>query len=152
MKRIIIYIVLFAAALTVPTNGMDIGELKPVAVIALDVVDNQVRISTDTGDAGYGESFGSALEDLEQTTAGVVFLDTADYLLIGEGAEDLAEDAKEYLKRRVRVCGYTEGVPLRDAAEYLDVHRPETELEMWESGQSLECLSMENERMKLVKK
>lgn len=147
MKRILIYIAALAAALLVPIEGTDVGELQPVGVIQLYKEEDTVVIVTDTGDSGRGKTVEAAFENLEETTAGIIFLDTADYLLLSEGATVEAMELEGYLKPSVRVCMAEKEIDPAQAAEYLAVHRPAVRLK--ERGALLNAgkLTMENDRL-----
>ena len=85
-----------------------------------------------------------AIRDMEKTAAGIVFLDTADYLLVTESAMEEVESIKEHLKPSVRVCIQHVEMNLKDAAAYLSVHRPEHQLRSCQDPQSLQILTEES--------
>ena len=147
MKRIIIYIALLAAALAFPGERTDVGKLKPVGLVQLYKEDDMIVIVTDTGDSGVGKTAQSAFENLEATTSGIIFLDTADYLLLSVSAIDEAEGLEMYLKPSVRVCFAQKDVDPMAAAEYLEVHRPAVQLRDRESLANAETLLQENGRL-----
>lgn len=147
MKRIIIYAVILAASLMAPIKGTDVGELKPVEAVQLYKMGQTVVIATDTGDSGRGTTVEAAFENLEETTSGNIFLDTADYLLLSAGAMKEAEELRGYLKKSTRVCIAEMNIDTAEAAEYLKVHRPETVLRDLKNLQIAEVLTMDNGRL-----
>ena len=149
MKRILIYILALAAALAVPLQGIDVGKLQPVGVVKLYKEDEHTVIVTDTGDSGAGDQVAAAFRDLEQTTAGIVFLDTADYLLLSPDAADSLQELSVYLKPNVRVCLAEREIDPVQAAEYLNIHRPTVKLRDCGSTENLPELVQENGRLKL---
>ena len=144
MKKILLYILLLGAALIIPVEGTDVGKLLPVELVQLDKMGDTVVISTDAGATGTGETVKAAIRDMGRTTAGIVFLDTADYLLVTESAMEEVEDIRKHLKRSVRICKQNAELNLEDAAAYLSVHKPECQLRSYQGTQTLQMLTEEN--------
>lgn len=144
MKKILLYILLLGAALILPLEGTDVGKLLPVELVQLDKVGDTVVVSTDVGAAGVGDTVEAAIHDMGRTTAGIVFLDTADYLLVTESAMEEVEDIGKHLKRSVRICKQNAELNLKDAAAYLSVHKPECKLRSYQGAQTLQMLTEEN--------
>ena len=144
MKKLLLYMLLLGAALVLPLEGTDVGKLLPVELVQLDKIGEMVVISTDVGATGTGETVEAAIHDMGRTTAGIVFLDTADYLLVKESAMPEVESIKEHLKPSVRVCIQHVEMNLKDAAAYLSVHKPECQLRSNQGGQKLQMLTEEN--------
>lgn len=147
MKRIGIYIALLAAAMLFPVKGMDVGKLKPVGLIQLYKEGETVFLVTDTGDSGRGETVDSAFKNLEETTAGVIFLDTADYLLLSRTAVKEVGKIVEYLKPSIRVCLADKGIDPTQAAAYLAVHKPALKLKHYGKQENLQVLVETNDRL-----
>ena len=151
MKRIVIYIATLGLLTLAPVQDADIGNLRPVEVVMVCQQDDTVALSTDTGDVGQGTDVPAALEELKATTPGTIYLDTAKYLLVAEGAETAAQQLKSVLKRSCRVCMADREVNLETAAKYLSVHGDLPRLKEWEMGEELPCLRVEEKRLLLVK-
>ncbi len=149
MKRIIIYIAVLLAVIQLPVGGMDVGKLKPVGLIQIYKEGETVFVVTDTGDAGEGKTVDAAFENLEETTAGVIFLDTADYLLIGRTAIYDAEGLARYLKPTIDVCIAGKEIDPVQAAEHLAVHHPRVELKDKNAIQRAQTLVAQNGRLVL---
>ena len=149
MKRIVVYILSLAAAMMVPLEGTDVGKLQPVELVQIYKEGDLVVIVTDTGDSGQGHGVEAAFEDLEETTAGIIFLDTADYLLVSESAIGEVPALQNYLKSDVRVCKAEKGIDLVQAAEFLKVHPPRVKLKEPDSVRNAQTLTQENDRVKL---
>lgn len=147
MRRILIYTLLLGAALAVPVRGTDVGKLQPVGLVQLKKEGELITIVTDTGDVGTGSTVEAAFENLEETTAGVIFLDTADYLLVNASAIDEVKKLGTYLKPSVRVCIAEGEIDLMLAAEYLTVHPPAVKLKDCESVFNAGVLSQEAGRL-----
>lgn len=150
MKRILIYIAVIVALYFAPVKGADIGNLHPVEVVLVYKEADQVVIATDTEDVGKGTDGLSALENLKATTPGTVYLDTAEYLLIGEDAQDVAEQLRGCLKKSVKVCMADKSVKLTDCTKYLSVHGRLPRLKDWETGDNLPYLQVFDERFLLT--
>ena len=144
MKKILLYILLLAAAVAIPQQGTDVGKLLPVEVVRLDKVGEQVRISTDVGAGGVGATVKDAIENMKATTAGEIFLDTADFLLVTERGREELTAVKEQLKSSVRVCAINGELDLEDAASYLAVHKPSLQLRQCATEKTLPILTEEN--------
>lgn len=152
MKKIAIYITLLAAALLIPVNGTDVGKLVPVEVLQLYKDGDTVIISADLGETGSGTTVEAAIENMKDTTAGIIFLDTADFLLVDETAGDEVSAMKVHLKPSVRVCRTAGTLDLKEAAAYLAVHKPQQKLKDYEYASATQILTKENERMLLKEK
>lgn len=119
--RTVLYIIVLAAMLFAPVDRLDVAKLEPVEAVAIYLEDGQVVLQTDGESIGIGNTAQEALADLKENTLAVVYLDTADYLLIGEGAEGAAQDLQQYLRESVQIGKYNGG-KVKEEAEYLDIH------------------------------
>lgn len=137
--RKLIYAALLVAALASPVQRTDVGKLRPVEVISVAQTAEGYTIRTDTGDLGKGVTLLDAYYDLKATAAGVIYLDTAEYLL-QETQIDQMDVLRELLKPNVRVCAAEPGLPLEGSGRYLDIHQPQTHLKDSAAYQKLEIL------------
>lgn len=135
-----------------PVEGRDVGKLQPVEVVKVYIDRRQVVLETDTGDLGAGKTVGEALQNLEDTTVGYVYLDTAQYLLVDPGAEDMVGELSPYLKRGTKICTAAASIDPADAAAYLSSHEPTVRLGDWESSKKTEKLVQIGNRLLLKKK
>lgn len=119
--RAALYVIILALMLFAPVNRLDIAKLQPVEAVAVYMESGEVVLRTDLGSTGRGPDAGQALQNLKDTTAAVVYLDTADYLLIAPGAEDAARQLMKNLKKTVQTGVYNGG-DVQQEARYLDVH------------------------------
>ncbi len=147
----LLYLLVLGAVFLVPTERSDVGKLQPIEVVCVSAEGDSVIIETDTGDLGKGQSVDEALADLKRTTAGIVYLDTAEYLLVRDGAQDLIADLGKYLHKKVRLCMVEGDGELADAAAFLDVHNPEQTMRDY-SGELGEKLVEKDGRFHLEKK
>jgi hypothetical protein len=65
---------------------------------------------------------------MKRNASGAVFLETAEFLLLSDGARSLVLEMSEILRPGCAVCVVTEKPNLREAAKYLSAHRPEITL------------------------
>ncbi len=149
MKRILIYIAALALLTLVPVKEADIGSLHPLEVVLIYREGDEVVMKTDTGDWGKGTDGLSALKNLKDTTPGTIYLDTAEYLLIGEGAEETVDELRSVLKKSVRVCKADKEVDPQEATDFLSVHGTLPQLKTWKTGGDLPKLTVVAERLKM---
>ena len=152
MKRHIAYGVILVALLFAPVETMNISQLHPVQAVSVSCQWGKVVIETDTEDKGIGDTTALALENLKDTTGGIIYLDTAEYLLIGENAEDVAEDLRGVLKGNTKVCKANGVQDLPKAVEYLRIHKDLPRLKAWKRGDVLPVLSAYEKRFIFLKK
>lgn len=132
--RILLYIVILSLLLFAPVQRLDVAKLKPVQTVALSVVDGTVVIETDTKNAGQGEDLPAAIDDLEENTPGVIYLDTAQYLLLTEAAQDYARELQAYLRSSVKVSLWDGKGSVENAAKFLNVRSKLPTLQRWILG------------------
>lgn len=149
--RWIIYAAALALAFLIPVERTDVGKLCPVEVVTLAKSGEGYEIGTDLGVWGYGPTISDAVTDLKQTASGIVYLDTAKYLLSGPVPGTVKEELCGYLKTDVRVVQW-DGYQLPEtAAWFLDTHVPNVTLKSWKTGQEPEILCLEGDRLRLEK-
>jgi len=119
--RILLYVVILAAMFFAPVDRLDIAKLEPVEAVAVYMEDGLITLQTDGEDIGRGTTAQEALADLKENALAVIYLDTADYLLIGEGAEGAAQDLRQHLRKSVQTGKYNGG-NVKEEAKFLDVH------------------------------
>ena len=147
MKKIIWYCLLLGAAFLVPVQGTDVGKLLPVELIQIYKEADTVVIATDAGPTGSGTTVDEAVADMKATASGIVFLDTADHLLVKDLTEEEIDALEKYLKPSVRVCAQIGQIDPEEASAFLRVHKPKRQLKDWEEGNRAQVLTVENGRM-----
>ena len=150
MKRVI-YGILIAGAMAIPTRPLELGKLKPVEVVRIDKRGEQILIETDLGDSGSGKTVAEAILDLKERTPGTVYLDTAEYALIPKDETILTQIAP-YLQEKVRICHWEGEMEIERVAEYLDVHRPNVKLKDYQTGSLLQTLEWKKDSFYLCEK
>ena len=81
--RKILYINIIVAVFFAPVDRLDIAKLLPVEAVAVYRENDTVVLKTDTDNTGRGKTVWEALKNLKENAVSVIYLDTADYLLIG---------------------------------------------------------------------
>ena len=153
MKKIGYYILVLAAVwVTASADRTEIGDLIPVEIVEVRKEESIIKVTTDTGNVGLGESVKEAFEDLKATTAGVVYLDTADFVLLEESAVGLIPELCGYVKQRAAVCLIEGEVNLKEAAGYLTVHNPKNRINSLDNSEKMEILKEIEGRMCLYEK
>ena len=152
MKTLLCYALILGSALAMPVKKADVALLRPVEVIYIGGESDAVILKTDTDDVGIGTDVASALEDMKQTSPAVIYLDTAEYLIIGPGATEEAAALKGTLKASVQLCR-TDGNPdLKQVAQYLPAHGKMPCFSQWDEGEKLPLLHLEDDRIKISEK
>ena len=141
MKRLALYALILTLVWIVPVERTDVAKLSPIEVIAVYQTADGVQLQTDTGDFGSGADAMAALEHMRQTSSAVIYLDTAEFLLIGQGAETASEELRKELKDSVKLCGIKERIQLTNVAAYLELHGSLPVLERWSEENPLPLLT-----------
>lgn len=128
--RMVLYVVIIASLCLIPLERLNVADLEPVQVVAVYREAGQVILETDTGDLGKGTDVQQALADMKAHTHTVIYLDTAEYLLVEAGAEEQARILSAKLKGGVRVAPYNGG-DLQQEAKYADLHNDLPKLRKW---------------------
>ena len=152
MKTLILYALILAGALLAPVEKADVAKLRPVEVLYIRKDGDAVILKTDTDDVGIGTDVTAALEDMKQTSPAIIYLDTAEYLLIGPGAQEDARALEETLKRDVELCLAEQEPDLELAADYLPAHGKLPRFSDWDLGEELPVLTVQNDRIKISEK
>lgn len=149
MKRVGIYIVILAALLLAPVQRADVGKLRPIEVAFVYRSGEQIVLETDMGDRGVGTTGSEALQNLKDTTPGIIYLDTAEYLLMTADAQEAVEQLRPILKESVQICTAEPGVDLALVAQFLPAHGKLPQLKQWQTGTVLPHLTSLDKRLKL---
>ena len=72
-----------------------------------------------------------ALENLKQNSAGIIYLDTAEFLTVTENAKEYIGSMKALLKEKVRVCQWNGEGELSTVGKYMKAHKIGVRLQQW---------------------
>lgn len=124
MRRWMILVAALLLYWLLPSASTELGQLRPAGVLYLTMEEKNIRLETDMGDFGVGETLDGALADLRQCASGVVFLDTAEYLVLNKSAVFLLPQLQQLLRPSVRICLAEGELDLEAAYAYLSNHIP----------------------------
>lgn len=130
MRRLL-YAVLLVPLFFVPLNRVNVADLLPVAAVAVYMDGEQVVLETDSAHFGKGKTVEAALAALRKDTPAVIYLDTAEYLLVAPEAVAQVEGLRPYLKSTVKVCVCRAAGRVQDAMKYLEIHGELPKLKDW---------------------
>ena len=137
MKRILLYLGILAAVCWAGKPGTDIGMLIPVETVFIQKLENEIVIETDSGDRGTGATMKQAAEDLKEKADGVIYLDTADYLILNREAEALLYQLQSNQKQEVALCETEGRIDVEEITPFLRAHKPQLRLSDWRAGMTL---------------
>ena len=142
MKRAIIYCLILGSLWFAPVKEAEIAKLEPVQAVWVYRDNGEVVMETDTEDVGSGATVEEALSDMKQNSVGIIYLDTAEFLLIAEGMQQQIPAMAQYLKESVKVCAWDGQGSVTDAAKYMDAHKIGSKLGNWSPAVKLPNLTL----------
>lgn len=151
MKKWIVMLLALLAFTILPSSGTELGELRPVSLLVIRTQGNNIQLLTDTLDLGTGETLDAALQNLEDTTPGNLFLDTVENLILTKEAKFLIPQLKQLLRPGVTVCAAKSELNPETAPEYLNSHTPRYRLSDVDESTPLQMLNYSEERYFLEK-
>ena len=121
--RKVLYVALLVPLFFVPLHRVNIADLLPVEAVAIYMDGDRVVLETDTQHKGFGETAEQALASLKENTPAVVYLDTAEYLMVAPDAEAQVEGLRSHLKSTVKVCICQAAGRVKNMVEYLEIRK-----------------------------
>ena len=131
MKRILLYVLVLAAVCIVPVERLNVGDLEPIQAVAVSMENGKILLETDTDDRGTGSTVHEALDDMKRKSLGIIYLDTAQFLLVTQETRDMIGMIKPHLKDSVRVCLWGREGTVQEAAKYMQSHKTGVRLDRW---------------------
>lgn len=141
------YVGLILGMLLIPVERNDVGKLRPVEAISIYKDVDKITIETDTEDMGTGNTVEEALKNLVDTTAGIIYIDTAEYLLVEVEEVSIIEQMSPYVKHSVKVCAMEGRIEPEEAVVYLQSHPINTTLKTAERGKDIPVLAKESGKL-----
>lgn len=126
MKRAYLWAVIAAGLLLageLPMETHDAAELLPAELAIFWTEDGRVCARCDNGTEGSGEDLDAALDDLERAAEGVLFLDTAEHLILCGDIPSLAKQAADCGRLRPAAKVYRMADAALDAETAVDFLR-----------------------------
>lgn len=151
MKKWIFMLLALLAFIALPSSGTELGQLHPVSLLVVRTQGKTIQLLTDTLDVGAGETLDTALQNLEDTTPGHVFLDTVEHLILTEQTRFLIPQLKQLLRPGVTVCVSESELDMQTTPEYLRTHTPQYKLSDTNASTPLQRLTYSEERYFLEK-
>lgn len=148
--KLLLYILIVSAVVLNPMKGTDVGKLIPVEVIMVSQMGQWIEVKTDTGDRGEGATLTEAFENMAETAPGMIYLDTAEYLLTEERIDP--STLRGYLKGNVQAYQVKEPLELENIADFLSAHGPGVQLKVLEKTSDLPEITEENGRYQIGRK
>ena len=129
--RIILYALILIALFFVPLQRVEIANLEPIQGIWMYGNNETVFLETDTEDKGSGNTVEEALADMKENSPGIIYLDTAQYLFVDEGAQQYISALSPYVKGGVRLCLWNGQGGITEAIKYVDAHKIGCKIKDW---------------------
>lgn len=108
-----------------PLETHDPSELLPAQAVTIWTEDGWVHTQCDNGASGVGKTLDDALTDMERTAEGILFLDTAEHIVLHGGARELTAQTANCKRLRPAAKLYLTGNRMPEAgqaAEFLQAH------------------------------
>lgn len=137
MKKIIIYVIVLLIALWIPVNRIDISNLEPIRAIWIDQENGKYVVSTDTEDIGIGDTVEQAVDMMKKGCEKIIYLDTAQYLLVSDNCKEAIGGISRFLKDKVKIGIWDGEGKIAKAATYMQTHRLGTKLKDYILGEKL---------------
>ena len=135
--RVILYVLLLSSLFFVPLQRIKIANLEPIQAVWLHQEGGSIVLETDTEDKGRGATVKEALVDMKENSTGIIYLDTAQYLLVSASAKQQIPSLRAYLKETVRLCQWDGQGDMNEAVKYADSHRLGLKLRKWDGDGNL---------------
>ena len=126
--RMLYYIIIVGLMLLAPVKRLDVAKLEPVEAVAVTVNDGCVMLETDTESIGVGRNAEEAVTSLRKNAKGIIYLNTARFLLVGDNAEEAAMQIMPHLRRTVHLAAY-DGGDVKEQTGYMEAHNFRTKPE-----------------------
>ena len=137
MKRILIYILILNALWFAPLDRVDVADLEPVRGVFMYTENGKLALKTDTGAYGAGDGVEDALQNLKNASPGIVYLDTAEYVLLSENAIGFISQLTPHIKKSALLCLWDGEGEMEGAIKYAHAHKLGTKICHWKTGDKL---------------
>lgn len=135
--RTALYITILAALYFVPLQRIEIANLEPIQAVWMHIENGNVILETDTEDKGLGATVTDALANMKSNSSGIVYLDTAQYLLVSKAATGEIHTVQPFLKNSARLCIWDGQGNIKSAVKYADSHKIGQKIRDWEKTGNL---------------
>ncbi len=145
--KAVLYGIILVLVLLAPVKKEDIGDLEPIQAVWLYIEDDHIALKTDTDDYGAGQTVEDAIHAMKENSEGVVYLDTAQFLLVSENALPYMTQLTKALKDSVKICLW-EGNDVKSVARYMQSHDVGYKMKELNRGKQLQTIPQIAEKEK----
>lgn len=149
MRRWIVMLAALLAFRLLPSAGTELSKLRPASLLYVNTQGKQIQLTTDTGDAGSGETLEAALQNMRDSSSGVIYLDTVEHLMVANSAAYLMPQLAELLRPTVRLCRAEGELNPEEAGAFLQAHIPRNQLHEQTDVRKLQYLKYQEGRYTL---
>lgn len=121
--------------LLLPQRGTELGKLLPVETLFIEKEAGEYVLSADAGGTARGKSLKAAVENLQRSAPGEIFLDTADYVLLTRETMDCIGELSAFVCPGTQVYVAEQGVCFEKIGDFLRTHGPEAPLYRVKKGE-----------------
>ncbi len=118
-------------------RGTDVAKMEPVEAVRLTLYPEGVVLQTDTGSSGVGKNLLEAVEDMRQTAEGVIFLETAEYLLLENGKTEIIPELMGVFRPSCKILFLRGPAEPKEMASFLRSRRVNVTLLDWKNGEKI---------------
>lgn len=130
MKKYLVLGAIISCILLIAGKGKsNLADLNPVELVSVTKTGEGIYLRTNTGRIGFGDSVKAAWEDMNHHADGMLFLDTADYLLVSDECILKENGLEDIFRPGIRVLKSAWRIDLMDAAKYLSYQKAGVPLE-----------------------
>lgn len=130
-----------------PERGTDVGKLLPVETLLIEKEAERYVVSTDTGNSARGDTLEAAMDALRASAPGVIFLDTADYVLLTGETLECVEELSGFVRPGTQIYTVAGSPDLGKIGGFLEAHGPDAPLYQVQKGEKKApklCIEGEN--------
>lgn len=153
MKKVVwlvAVITIVTATGLLPFSGTDIAKLHPVEVLIVSRSEDGLHLKTDSGMAGKGKNVAEALQNLRLSSAGNIFLDTVNYLLIASDCTEEIITLWNYVRPACQIYYFNGEGDCEKIGRYLESHPSQTTVLGYLQGQvNAPLLILEGESIRI---
>ena len=114
--------------------GMEVSQLVPAQTVRIGQFNGYITVETDTGAWGMGGDLAHAVKNMNDTADGQVFLETAEFLVVGAEVTHLIPAAADYLRPSCGICVEDGQTDMTRVGLFLQTHGPEVTLQDYLAG------------------
>ena len=135
--RIILYCIILLSLLFAPLQRIEIASLEPIQAVWLYQENEKIILQTDTENIGMGTTIEEALTNMKESSTGIVYLDTAQYVFVSVEAQQQIVMLRSFVKSSVRLCKWEGQGSIQEAVAHADARKIGVKLADWKQGSNL---------------